>query len=315
MQETFDRVTERHGGKTAPVKHFYRRQYQIAGGEWRTIYYARFKDWKGKRRTFSLGSKLGPAREGLALYEARNVRKEDFDADKVKGMTLTDWLKRYLDLVKATASYKTKRSECLHLKRLLGHLPLTEINRVRIMEYKNSRLTEALIRQGAPVEGTLVQGASVNREVSCLKTALNLAADQGLCDVAPKVKKEREIPRDRILTDAEYISIIDTAPRWLQRVLIAANETAMDRGVLLKLGWDSVQTGLIVVKGGRAKTGARQAVGISPALKVVLDELRAEFRRIPNTDRRVFTKGGKPIHKTTLRHAFDKAVNDAMMQG
>jgi hypothetical protein len=33
MQETFDRVTERHGGKTAPVKHFYRRQYQIAGGE------------------------------------------------------------------------------------------------------------------------------------------------------------------------------------------------------------------------------------------------------------------------------------------
>jgi hypothetical protein len=149
MQETFERVTERHGGKTAPIKHFYRRQYQITGGDWRTIYYARFKDWKGKRRTFSLGSALGPAREGLALYEARNVRKEDFDADKVKGMTLADWLKRYLELVKGAASYKTKRSECFHLKRLLGHLPLTEINRVRIMEYKNSRLSEALIRQGA----------------------------------------------------------------------------------------------------------------------------------------------------------------------
>jgi hypothetical protein len=170
MEETFERVTERHGGKAAPVKHFYRRQYQITGGDWRTIYYARFKDWKGKRRTFSLGSKLGPAREGLALYEARNVRKEDFDADKVKGMTLTDWLKRYLDLVKGTASYKTKRSECLHLTRLLGHLPLTEINRVWIMEYKNSRLSEALIRQGAPVEGTLVRGASVNREVSWRKS-------------------------------------------------------------------------------------------------------------------------------------------------
>jgi hypothetical protein len=108
MQGTFERVTERHGGKATPVKHFYRRQYQIAGGEWRTIYYARFKDWKGKRRTFSLGSALGPARDGLALYEARNIRREDFDADKVKGMTLADWLKRYLDLVKGTASYKPK---------------------------------------------------------------------------------------------------------------------------------------------------------------------------------------------------------------
>jgi site-specific recombinase XerD len=37
MEETFERVTERHGGKAAPVKHFYRRQYQIAGGNWRTI--------------------------------------------------------------------------------------------------------------------------------------------------------------------------------------------------------------------------------------------------------------------------------------
>ena len=31
MQETFERVTERHGGKAVPVKHFYRRQYQIVG--------------------------------------------------------------------------------------------------------------------------------------------------------------------------------------------------------------------------------------------------------------------------------------------
>jgi integrase len=68
------------------------------------------------------------------------------------------------------------------------------------------------------------------------------------------------------------------------------------------------------IKGGRAKTGARQAVGVSPALKTVLDELRAEFRRIPNTERVVFTKGGKRIPKATLRHAFDKAVEDAKIE-
>ena len=127
-------------------------------------------------------------------------------------------------------------------------------------------------------------------------------------------QKEREVARERILTEADYKAIVDTAPRWLQRMMIAANETAIDQGVLLKLTWDCVKDGLIVVKGGRAKTGARQAVGVSPALEGVLDELRAEFRRIPNTDRRVFTKGGKPIQKPTLRHAFEKAVGDAKVR-
>src|SRR5688572_19790391 len=117
MKETFERID----------KHLYKRQYPNAAGDWQTIYYARFVDWQGKRRMFPLGSEIKPAREGLALYEARNVKRENFDADKVKGMTLNDWLKRYLDLVKATASYQTKRAQCLHLKRLLGHLPLTEV--------------------------------------------------------------------------------------------------------------------------------------------------------------------------------------------
>lgn len=40
MKETFERVTERRSGVDVPVKHFYRRQYQNAGGDWRTIYYA-----------------------------------------------------------------------------------------------------------------------------------------------------------------------------------------------------------------------------------------------------------------------------------
>jgi integrase len=83
---------------------------------------------------------------------------------------------------------------------------------------------------------------------------------------------------------------------------------------LLKFGWDSVKDGIIVVKGGHEKTGVKQRVGISPALAEVLDELRAEYRRTPNLDRQVFTKGGKTIPKATLRHAFDKAVSDAKVE-
>ena len=190
--------------------------------------------------------------------------------------------------------------------------PHWQRGRVRILEHKAKRLTESLVRHGEAVEGTRVKGSTVNREISCLVAALNLAADQGIGEGAPKIKKEREIPRERTLTADEYKDLQEASPRWIQRVHIGANETAMDQGVLLSMTW--VQSGLIVVKGGRAKTGAKQRVGISPALAEVLAELRAEYRRTPNTERRVFTREGKPIPKATLRHAFDKAVKDAKIE-
>jgi len=269
-------------------------------------------------RKFPLGSKLKPAQEQLAILEADNVKKKDFDLEKIeqekaktKGMTLAEWLDRYLELTKHTPSSGTRNAQCAHLMRLMGSLPLSQINRVRIMEYKQRRLSEPLMRHGRPVKDTSIMGSTVNREVSCLITALNLAADEGLCDGAPRIKKERETPRDRILTDDEYKTLLDISPQWLQRIMIAANEAALDRGVLINLTWDSVKDGLIKVKGGRDKTGVTQRVGVSPALKEILDELRTEYRRIPNTERRVFTKNGKRIYAATLRHAFESARDDA----
>ena len=303
------------------ARHLFKRQYPTSTGEWSTYYYGKFTDWKGKLRMFPLGSDLKTAKDQLGILEADNVKKKDFDLEKIeqekaktRGMTLAEWLDRYLELTKHTPSWETKKAQCAHLKRLLGSLSLPEVNRVRIMEYKSRRLSEPLMRHRKPVESTNIMGSTVNREVSCLVAALNLAADEELCDGAPRVKKEREISRDRILTDDEYKALLDVSPQWLQRVLIAANEAALDRGVLIHLTWPSVNNSLIKVKGGRDKTGADQRAGISPALQDVLDELRAEYWRIPNMERRVFTKGGKPILAATLRHAFERALGDAKIE-
>jgi hypothetical protein len=237
MQEKFEKVE----------RHLYKRQYQNSKGEWQTNYYAVFVTWQHRRQRFPLGQDLQGARDKLGVLHKRNDAEFDFDQEKrdreqakVKAMTLAEWLDTYLDLVKDSASYATRVSQCRPLKRLLGHLPLSEINRVCIMKYKSQRLDEPLNRWGEDVEGTLIKGATVNREVGCLTTALNLAADEGRCEGAPKVKKERETPRERILTEAEYNAIVDASPRWLQRVIIAANETAIDQSVLLKLTWDCV---------------------------------------------------------------------------
>jgi len=308
------------------AKHLFKRQYPTSSGDWSTLYYGIFKDWKRVLRKFPLGSDLKTAKDQLQVLEADNVKKKDFDLEKIelakaktRGMTLTEWLHRYLELTKHTPSWETKNSQCAHLIRLMGSLSLSQVNRVRIMEYKQRRLSEPLMRHGRPVKDTSIMGSTVNREVSCLVTALNLAAEEGLRDSAPRTKKEREISRDRILTDDEYKWLLDASHRWLQRVMIAANEAALDRGVLINLTWDSVKDGLIKVKGGRDKTGVIQRVGISPALKEILDEIRTEYLQIPikdrmnilNTERRVFTKGGKRIYGSTLRHAFESARDNA----
>jgi len=309
MKQVFKRI--------AP--HLYKRQYQAANGEWTTLYYGILVDWKGKRRSFPLGSELRTAREQLKILEADNVKRKDFDKEKedrrkaaTAGMTIAEWLDRYLDLMKGTKSGKTIRAYSLHLKRLLGSVPLQDVTKVRIMEYKNRRLDESIVRHGEPVEGWRIKGATVNREVSCLIAALNLAHDEGLCEGPPRVKKESEEARERILSDAECKALLDASPGWLRRIIIGANEAALDRGVLINLTWDSVRDGLIKIS--RAKTGADQRVGISPALSEVLEELRVEYRRVPNTEHRVFTKDGKPVSGNTLRYAFEKALQDSKIE-
>jgi hypothetical protein len=204
-------------------KYLYRRQYQTADGDWSAFYYGNFVDWQKTRRNFCLGDNLETARNRLGELRRLNMGRYDFDkekaekkAAKVKAMTVAEWLDRYLELMTGTASYKTKRAQCAPLKRLLGHLPLAEVTRVRILEYKNRRGSESLVRHGQAVEGTTIQGATVNREVSCLITALNLAADDGLCEGAPRIRKEREMARERTLTDKEYQSLLGASDRWLQ---------------------------------------------------------------------------------------------------
>jgi hypothetical protein len=241
-------------------RHLYRRSYQTANGDWSTLFYAIFTCWDGRRRTFPLGDSLAIARDRLGELHNLNGRRFDFDAEKrqqqaakVKPITVSEWLDRCLQLTKGAKSYKTKRSECAHLKRLLGHLALSEVTKVRVLEYKNRRLQESIVRHGEAVEGRQVKGSSVNREVSCLVTALNLAADEGLCDGAPRIRKERETPRERILTPKEFQTLLDQSPRWLQRCLIAADETGMDRGMIIKLTWDSIKDGLIIIPPDKAR--------------------------------------------------------------
>jgi hypothetical protein len=97
-------------------------------------YYAIFADWKGKRPNFPLGSEIGAAKEALAFSEVRNVKREDFGADKIKtndGLTVFQWADCYLELekIKAKRSFSREQGLIATIKRLLGSVLIAEVKR------------------------------------------------------------------------------------------------------------------------------------------------------------------------------------------
>ena len=149
-------------------KNLYRLQYQTGNGEWTTLYYAAFVDWTGKRRTFALGADLKTARDELAILRARNIRREDFDADKEKpkaGLTFSDYGTAYfngmVDPDKRAGGVEREKRSFKTLKIFFGDMPLSEIDRSKVMEYRAKRSAEPIIRQGKPVSGTKTSFSTV----------------------------------------------------------------------------------------------------------------------------------------------------------
>ena len=310
MEESFERVAE----------HLYKRQYQTAAGQWRTKFYAIFTDWKSKRRKFRLGADLGPAKEQLKILEARNVKREDFDGDKIQGITFEKWRPRYLELVKHKKSIERDRRSCTKLAEFFGPMLLSEVTRTKVMEYRNSRLSDPIIRRGKPVKGSRLKASSVNRELACLKHMLHLAVDEGILESAPRIKldSEKKFARRRIVSDDEFSALLEHSPRHLQRALIGLYETAMRRGELLKLTWNKVdeRAGVIRLLAEDTKEDDKRIIPITPDLAAVLNELKTEQRKLSNLAQRVFTREGKPI--TDIRTAFELAkarakVNDVVL--
>lgn len=301
-------------------KNLYKRQYQTANGDWSTNYYGAFKDWTGRRRTFPLGSDLKTAKDELAVLKARNIRREDFDADKTKpqaGLTFgaygADYFKSKVDPDKRAGGVEREKRSFETLKLFFGDMLLSDIDRSKVMEYRAKRSAEPKMRRGKPVADSKIKFSTVNRELAFLRYLLNLAADDGIIEKVPriKLKSEKELKRDRILTDEEYRGLLDNTSRPVQRVLIALYETAMRSGEVLGLTWTMVddKAGFIRLSADYVKEKTKRTVPISPELIVVLDELRAEQSKVANISNRVFTRNGRPIR--SMRTAFELARDKA----
>jgi integrase len=305
MEETLEKVAE----------HLYRRQYQTAKGEWKTIYYGIFTDWKGKRRKVALGSDLKAAKDGLSIWLADNVKRVDFDGEKQKarqqGMTVSTWAKCYLELeqVKKKRSLRRDRDLIAAINRHVGEILLTGIKREHLFRFRNERLQEHIVRAGKPRAKTISAGTVAN-ELSCLRTMLNRARECEIEAATPSFKGLiQRSQRDRILDADEETALLETYPEWLRRIAIVARETCLSQGDIIRLTKAMIdrQRREIVPAGGRVKTGVEQRAPLTDRVLELLDEIEREKRRgkiVANVNGLIFTRDdGRAIKKDMITQA------------
>ena len=293
-------------------KHLYRRQYQTAGGDWSPLYYVIFTDWKKKRRTFPVGSDLKTAREELRVYQARNIRKEDFDNDKSRGLTLFSWIDKFLQVKASKRSLKKDKVSAERIKGFFGDRSLDSILTSEIEAYKQKRLTEIDRFKRLP------QKSTINRELACLRSILLLAVRDGILQKVPYIELyDENNERSKVISREEFATLLSVSPIHLQEIMFCLWDTGMREAEALELTWTQVdfKGGFIRLAAEDTKTETGRMVPISPRLKVLLQAIwkRERAGKLSTLTDRVFLYRGKPFNR--FSRAFKTACGKAKIDG
>ncbi len=292
-----------------------RRKYVTTSGRHVYYYFAQFKDRADKKRQIPLGTNFKAARD--KLIDVLNEHQHRKSSDKTKLITLAEWAPIYLQLVSGKKSADRDRYTVRHLLDFFGNTALSEIRSTSYLRYKNHRLSSGVMRWGKQRKAR-IKPATINRELACLRHLLNLAADEGHLNRGElpvlKLESEEAFSRQRVLSEDEYTAYLSSSPAWHRRIAITAYETALSRKDLLVMTWDKVDRKKGVIRGKRMKTSVWQAVPITKAVGVVLDELKLEQKGSDNPTNSVFTREGLAVTKGMMENAHETANRRAKIR-
>lgn len=164
------------------------------------------------------------------------------------------------------------------LLQYFGNKHLRAIKPGDIENYKQHRL-----KTPTP-HGKVRKIATVNRELSLLRTMLNFAVQNEWIIKNPfalskgVISMSAEVERDRTLTfeeEARLLAVCTDRRAHLKPMLICALDTAMRRGEIFKMKWQDVNfaKGEIFIPQTNTKTEDSRIVGMTPRLVEALEKL------------------------------------------
>jgi integrase len=175
----------------------------------------------------------------------------------------------------------------------------------KVESYQRLRLSEPSPRH----LGKTIRPATVNKEVTCLKTVLNRAVRHEKLSHNP-IEAVKKLPennvRMRFLNEDEFETLLSKCAWHIRTPVLMAYYMGLRRSEAVRLRWSEVdfKKGFIRLPEDRTKPKRARAIPIHPRVREALS-------RIPkglHTDR-VFLKDGKPFNE--IKKSFKSACRRA----
>ncbi len=274
-------------------------------------YWIEFYSETGGRKRERIGPSKTAAEQRLrdvlkARTEGRHIDRDG--ASRIYLKELADWYKNLPD-VTAKRSFRRDEKSIKNLLRILNETSkIKEITPGRVDAYRQRRLQEKSSRN----PDATIMPATVNREVSCLKTMLSKAVRHRLIDTNP-LSGYRMLAEDNVrmktLDESHFQKLVDYCPLHVRPVVIVGYYLGMRKSEVIELTWKEVdlKAGFIRLGGPRTKNKCARSIPIHPRVKEILEALP----RALHTDR-VFLLRGKPLRE--FKNAYRSACKQAGLE-
>ncbi len=258
-----------------------------------------------KRKRVRLGQVPGAQAKRVLAQHMQLIVEHKFLAPEKADATFNEAADSFLAYSQARKkSFLNDARMVLLLKAFFGNCTLKSLKPDSVEAY----LTERRKAGNSRRPGGPLAGATLNREIACLKSIVRRAVMNYLLDKNPitGVRKFKEVSRDRTLTPEEFRKLLQHCALHLQAIVQLAYWTGMRRGEVLGLRWDQVdlKNKVINLEAEDTKTQEKREV---PLNEMLVDLLK----RVPKTlgSAYVFTYKGQRIKdvKTAFWYACRKA--------
>ena len=201
------------------------------------------------------------------------------DVRRESGVKFRDFSAEYLERYSKPNKRSWKSSDSNSIKKLnrfFGDLELSKITQQMVEEYV--RLRRATKKRRQDGKESYLAPATVNRELSCLKTMFTKAMEWDQVESSPCVKvwklKENNA-RTRFLTDEEIERLMKAAllPKLRQVITVFIN-TGMRKGELQNLKWLDLDFDRNLITLPRTKNGKVHYIPMNEVTKQVLLQRR-----------------------------------------
>ena len=245
----------------------------------------------------------------VQIAEGRVIEK-----DKNALVPLGELLTWYLDLdtTQAKASWKRDEQYANHLKRLLrAETLIRDLSQGRLERYLVKRTQEP----SGCKNGVNVAPATADKELQCLRVALNKGVEHGKLSSNP-VKKLPQLNtdncRERIITEKEYQSLLDHLPDHLTGVVELAYRLGMRQSEVVGLTWNEVdlKQKIITLSASRTKESKKKHIPLIQRTDEILLCLDRGIHEDP-----VFLRNGKRFRwDSSCRRAWERACTLAEVE-